>query len=130
LFAAQVPSKTVWPVSFISAQEPSAEFGFSGEICAVHAPAKVRFTPAVAVQLPRSSRGASWAEADTVRPSDRIKAAERKTLSRALIGFSSKEIASADGCRTWKAQFQSTCSRCHGHAHRLSKAFGVVKEKM
>ena len=89
LFAAQVPSKTVWPVSLISSQEPSAEFGFSGDTCAVQVPAKVRFTPTVAVQLPRSSMGASWAEANTVRPNGRIKARERKTLWRAVMRASS-----------------------------------------
>jgi hypothetical protein len=37
--------------------------------------------------------GASWAEANTGRPNDRIKATEWKTLSRAVIGFSLMEIA-------------------------------------
>ena len=102
LFAAQVPSKAVWPVSLNSSQEPSAEFGLSGETCAVHVPQKVLFNPAVAVQLPWTSARACWAEGKTLRPNDRIKVKEARTLPRAANGPFLKEIDLPLARREWR----------------------------
>src|ERR1700731_3948884 len=61
--ADQVPSRTIWWFSPRSVQEPRATFLLGGRTWADHLPWKVRFDPAVAIQLPRSTEGACWATA-------------------------------------------------------------------
>ena len=61
--ADQVPSRTIWSFSLRSVQEPRAIFLLGGRTWADHLPWKVRFDPAVAIQLPRSTGGACWATA-------------------------------------------------------------------